>query len=97
MSASSSRLRPGDEGPRIAEPRRQRVGGVAWHDVGAAAFDYRDVWRQEPLDVGPREEQAVLVLGMAKPRVELPDEVFDPRGAVMQMEDEQRAAGNSFR
>ena len=45
----------GDEGPRIAEPRRKRFGEVAWDDVGAAAFDDREVWRQEPLDVGPRD------------------------------------------
>jgi hypothetical protein len=34
----------------------------------------------------------VLVDGLAKPGVDLPHEEFDPRGAVMQMEDEQRAA-----
>jgi len=90
-------IEPGDEDLRIAEPCREGVGGVARDDVVAAAFDDREAWRQEPLDAGPREEAAVLVDGMAEPGVESPDEAFDPRGAVIQMEDEQRAAGNSFR
>lgn len=31
------------------------------------AFDDREVWREKPLNAGPREEPAVLVHGMAKP------------------------------
>jgi hypothetical protein len=44
-------VEPGDKGPRIAEPRRQRVGGVARDDVVAAAFDDRETWRQEPSQI----------------------------------------------
>ena len=92
MSASSSTLKPSDEGPRIADPDGQGVGGVARDDVVAAAFDDREVWRQEPLDAGPREEPAVLVHGMAKPGVALPHEEFYPRGTLGQVADEPRAA-----
>ena len=59
----------GDECPRIAEPCRAGVGWVAWDDVAAAAFDDRDVGRQEPLDGEPREEPALLVDGMPQPGV----------------------------
>jgi hypothetical protein len=86
-------VEPGDEGRRIAEPCRERIGGVARDDVVASAFDDREAWRQELLDVGAGEEPAVLVDRMAEPGVHLPHDELDPRGAVGQMEDEQRAAG----
>ena len=82
----------GDEGPRIAEPRGQRVGGVARDDVVAAAFDDREIGRQEPLDVGPREEPAVLPDRPPQPRIDLPDQALDSGKRVGQMKDEQRAA-----
>jgi hypothetical protein len=58
----------GDEGPRIAEPCGQRVGEVARDDVGAAAFDDREVWRQEPLDVGPRDSASRRTAGQIQNR-----------------------------
>ena len=93
VSMSSSTLKPGDEGPRIAEPCRQRVGGVARDDVGAAAFHDREARRQEPLDAGPREEAAVLEDWLPEPGIDLPDKEFDPGKRVGQMEHEQRATG----
>jgi len=62
-------IEPGDEGRRIAEPCRERVGGVPRDDVVAAAFDDREVGRQELLDVGSREEPAVLMDRLAEPGV----------------------------
>ena len=32
-------IEPGDEQRRITEPGRKGIGGVAWDDVVAAAFD----------------------------------------------------------
>ena len=85
-------VEPGEERWRVAEPCGERARGVPRNDAGAAAFDDREVGQQEPLDVGPCEEPAVLVDGMAKPGVDLPHEEFDPRGTLGQMADEPRAA-----
>ena len=92
MSASSSTLKPSDEGPRIADPDGQGVGGVARDDVVAAAFDDREVWRQEPFDAGPREEAAVLEDRLPQPRIDLPDQALDPGKCIGQMKDQERAA-----
>jgi hypothetical protein len=68
------------------------VRGVPRNDVIAAAFDDREAWRQELLDVGPGEEPAVLEDRPSQPRVHAADKTLDPRIRVRQVEHEQRAA-----
>ena len=67
--AIAEQIEPGDNRGRVAEPGGERGCGVPRNDVGAAAFDDREVGRQEPLDVGPREELAVLMDRMPQPGV----------------------------
>jgi len=67
--AIAEQIEPGDNRGRVAEPCGERVGGVPRNDVVAAACDHREVGRQEPLDVGPREELAVLMDRMPQPGV----------------------------